>query len=235
MSVALLTFAATVEYNKLTSLKTKDGVSEAILLLAAFAMPFVFYEWANVYSGVVIFAVVFLFFLSGMLRGRDFKDTVLDGSLKTLGLVYIAWPLSHLVLLKMAGGSMWIFFLLVVIWINDTFALITGKVFGRHKLSPLVSPNKTVEGAVGGVAAGVIAAYIFNVVAGFGMAMTTVLVLPLLIGVVGIIGDLIESVIKRSAGAKDSGVLIPGHGGALDRIDSLLFAIPLLYYYLAWM
>jgi phosphatidate cytidylyltransferase len=113
--------------------------------------------------------------------------------------------------------------------------LFVGKVIGRHKLSPLVSPNKTVEGAVGGVAAGVIAAYIFNIVAGFGMAMTTVIVLPLLIGVVGIIGDLIESVIKRSAGAKDSGALIPGHGGALDRIDSLLFAIPLLYYYLAWM
>lgn len=232
--MTLLTLTATVEYNRLTCGKKKDGVFEIISLFAAALVPFVFYMGAPAVSGLVIFSAAFALFLAGMLGKRSFNDTLSGASLKTLGVVYIAWPLAHLVLLKTGGDSKWILFLLVVVWINDTFALITGKTMGRHKLSPQVSPNKTVEGALGGIIAGVMAGFIYNKVSGLGMTPFAVAGLSIAIGVAGIIGDLIESVIKRSAGAKDSGSIIPGHGGALDRIDSLIFPIPLIYYFLAW-
>jgi phosphatidate cytidylyltransferase len=123
------------------------------------------------------------------------------------------------------GGLAWFLLALLVTWLSDTFAYLVGKSVGRTKLIPRVSPNKTVEGAIGGlVAAGIIAAicdWLFGMEIGFLLA----LLLGIGLGIVGQIGDLSESMLKRAKGVKDSGNVIPGHGGILDRIDALIFIL----------
>jgi len=167
--------------------------------------------------------------------GAEFRDSAASAAFGALGVAYLALPLSYLVLIKgLPGGEWWIMFLMLIIWANDTFAYFTGRAVGRTRLSPAISPKKTIEGAAGGLVGGAAASLIFNHLFGLGMDVLPAIVLSVVIGVVAIIGDLAESVLKRAAGVKDSGALIPGHGGILDRIDSLLFAIPVIYYFMLW-
>ncbi|MEN1785071.1 MAG: phosphatidate cytidylyltransferase, partial [Bacteroidota bacterium] len=116
----------------------------------------------------------------------------------------------------------------ILIWVNDTFAYVVGRTLGRHKLFPSISPNKTIEGALGGVIFALIAAYLMS---RFEPILSTVqwLSLAAVIVVTGNLGDLLESKFKRVAGVKDSGAIFPGHGGVLDRLDSLVFAAPFAY------
>jgi len=153
-----------------------------------------------------------------------------------LGPVYIALPLGMLILIDIMvpKGSMWIFFLLAVIFSTDTGAFYFGRFFGKHKLYIEVSPKKTWEGAVGGLLSGIVVAMIFVVMTNVHEPDISILILIILLSVVSQIGDLVESTFKRSYGIKDSGSILPGHGGILDRIDGLLFAIPVLYIYLVW-
>lgn len=128
-------------------------------------------------------------------------------------------------------GAWRVLLLLAIVMSSDTFAYFAGSAFGRHKLAPRVSPGKTIEGLAGGVLGGVVAAL---VVRHFGLPsvpMTAAVVLGIVVAVVGVTGDLVESLFKRWSGVKDSGRLFPGHGGMLDRLDSLLFGAPVLYYY----
>lgn len=149
------------------------------------------------------------------------------------GPVYTGLPLAMLLLIDMRPhGSLWIFFLLAVIFAGDTSAYYVGKAFGRHKLSMRISPGKTMEGAVGGLLGSVLAGTLFLRAFPIHRFNLPILVLILLLAAAGQIGDLSESLLKRSHGVKDSGAILPGHGGLLDRIDALLFAIPLLYGYL---
>ncbi len=180
-----------------------------------------------------LLASVFIFFLNSFLGEREFKDAAVDAAFKALGMAYIALPFSYFALIgRLEDGKWWILFLFAVIWANDTFAYITGKTLGRHKLCPSISPKKTVEGALGGIAGGVAAALLFNHFAGMGAQWAVMIGLSVFLGLVGMAGDLAESVLKRAAGVKDSGSIVPGHGGVLDRTDSLIFTIPVLYYYL---
>jgi phosphatidate cytidylyltransferase len=152
-----------------------------------------------------------------------------------LALVYLAIPLTTFVGIKgLASGGFWLLFVLVIVWANDTFAYYTGKLIGTNKLSPVISPNKTYEGAIGGLVGGVIVAFIYNYYFSMGMGFFAVIFVAVVLGIIGISGDLVESLIKRASGVKDSGTLIPGHGGVMDRIDSLIFTVPALYYYLLW-
>ena len=156
-----------------------------------------------------------------------------------LGAVYIGWAFGyHLILLRdLSGvGRGLIFFLVVTIWLGDTAAYLFGKRFGRHKLRPTISPGKTIEGTIAGL--------VFGTLGGLGvwsfflqdiLSLPHALILGVLLGIVGQLSDLSESVIKRSADVKDSGQLIPGHGGLLDRCDSLIFSAPVLYYYFIYL
>ena len=156
-----------------------------------------------------------------------------------LGVVYIGWAFGyHLILLRDidGAGKGLIFFLLVIIWLGDTAAYLFGKWFGTHKLSPKISPGKTIEGTIAGL--------VFGAFGGLGvwslllkdiLNFPHALILGILLGIAGQLGDLSESVIKRSADVKDSGHLIPGHGGLLDRCDSLIFSAPVLYYYFVYL
>ncbi|HZI92935.1 MAG TPA: phosphatidate cytidylyltransferase, partial [Patescibacteria group bacterium] len=118
-----------------------------------------------------------------------------------------------------------------VVWLSDAAAYVFGSLLGRHKLAPMLSPGKTVEGAIGALMVAVGATLVAKVWFFRKLGFTDALCLGLLMGGAGMIGDLAESLLKRSAGVKDSGWLFPGHGGMLDRADSLLFAAPVLFYY----
>jgi len=141
--------------------------------------------------------------------------------------VYCSLTLGFLILIPRE----WIFVLFAIIWVGDTAAYYGGRALGRHLLAPQVSPKKTVEGAVAGLAGSVIAGAV-----GGGLVLheplTNTIVIAAVTAIAGQIGDLAESVLKRSAGVKDSSSILPGHGGILDRLDSLLFATPIFYWLL---
>jgi phosphatidate cytidylyltransferase len=131
-------------------------------------------------------------------------------------------------------GKIWIFFLLSVIFASDTGAFYFGKFLGKHKLYAAISPNKTWEGAVGGLLSSIIVALLFLRILKFHQFSLTIVILALALSIAGQTGDLAESMLKRNHGIKDSGKILPGHGGILDRIDGLLFSIPILYVFLTW-
>lgn len=149
-----------------------------------------------------------------------------------LSVLYIGWMLGYGILLHdLPHGAALVLFLAGVTWVGESVAYLVGSTLGRHKLAPVISPGKTVEGAMAQVFASVVAG------AGLGLwllpscGVAPGLAAGAVIGVVGQVGDLAESVIKRSVGTKDTGALIPGHGGVLDRIDSLLFNLPAFYFF----
>ena len=148
-------------------------------------------------------------------------------------LLYLPFLISHVLLLsQVESGRRWILFLLLVIFAGDTGAYYIGHRWGRHKLWPAVSPGKTIEGAVGGLISSVAVALLAGVLllsagqAGVGFFLT----LGFVMAVVGQMGDLMESMLKRISQVKDASALLPGHGGLLDRLDSLVFAFPITYY-----
>ncbi len=174
----------------------------------------------------VAFSFVFLF------RIRIIETAAQDVALALLAFLYIPFLLMHLVLLRQTPfGIQWLFVIMLIVMTNDSAAYYTGGAFGKNRLYPLVSPKKSIEGAIGGLFGSLcgtfLAKYTFFPQLTFGDAIFTALV----IGMVGQAGDLFESMLKRSFGVKDSGTLIPGHGGVLDRMDSILFAAPITYYY----
>lgn len=128
-------------------------------------------------------------------------------------------------------GSWRVLLLLFIVMVGDTLAYFVGHAIGRHRLAPNLSPGKTVEGAVGGLLGGVLGALMVRLLGFAALSLGEVLGLGVVVAAVGIAGDLVESLFKRWAGVKDSGSIIPGHGGMLDRADSLLFAAPVLYYW----
>lgn len=148
------------------------------------------------------------------------------------GLLYVTVMLGHLVLVRaLPEGAWWIFMLLGIVMMSDTCAYFAGRAFGRHRLAPLVSPKKTVEGAIGGLAGSAVFALVTVKCLGWGgISVAQALILGLLTGLVSQIGDLAESLLKRGAGVKDSGTIFPGHGGLLDRLDSILPGCVVLYY-----
>jgi len=153
------------------------------------------------------------------------------------GIVYIGWLLSHLVALRgLEDGRNWVFLALLATFGSDTAAYFTGRALGKHKLAPNISPGKTWEGTIAGFLGAIIIGLLFTIPSplslplGYGSAI----ILGLLISVFGQLGDLVESLLKRNMGVKDSGKLLPGHGGALDRIDSVVFAGVVVYYYVIW-
>lgn len=147
-----------------------------------------------------------------------------------LSIVYTVILSSHLLMLRsLEQGRAWVFLAFFLVWATDTFAYIIGRAIGKHPLAPQVSPNKTVEGSVGGLIGAVLTSLIAAQVMD-GIPWAFFLGLGLIIGISAQIGDLFESALKRSAGVKDSGKLLPGHGGFLDRFDSMLFAFPIVYY-----
>ncbi len=187
-------------------------------------------------SAVFLFLAVPLIFQMLTYASFEKKWNNEDIVKAVIGPVYISLPISMLIFIDMgADGNLWIFFLLAVIFANDTGAFYAGKTLGRHKLYREVSPNKTWEGAVGGLVLGLIVACILLrlKIFDFHTMDMGIICLVIMLSIASQIGDLVESMIKRIYSIKDSGGILPGHGGLLDRIDGLLFAVPVLYVYVA--
>jgi len=150
------------------------------------------------------------------------------------GILYIGWMLSHMVALRgLTNGRNWVFFVMFVTWLSDTTAFFAGRKLGKHKLAPNVSPGKTWEGAMGGVGGAIAMSVLFFTPTPFQLPITywQAILLSIGVSVLGQAGDLVESLFKRNMGAKDSGKFMPGHGGMLDRLDSIIFAGTLVYYF----
>jgi phosphatidate cytidylyltransferase len=179
---------------------------------------------------VVALAVAVVVVLSAPLWRNEAPSTE-RATTTLLAVTYIGWLLGHGILLReLPGGGGIVLVLLGVTWVGESAAYFVGSTIGRRKLAPVVSPNKTVEGAVAQVITSVIGAMLLAAWLAPGWSATQAAAAGVVVGVIGQVGDLSESVIKRSVGTKDTGGLIPGHGGVLDRLDSLLFNVPALYY-----
>lgn len=172
------------------------------------------------------FSLLFLF------RIRSIDTAAREVAFALLAFLYIPFMLMHLIQLRQTTfGTQWLIVIMLIVMTNDSAAYYSGSAFGKHHLYPLVSPKKSIEGAVGGLIGSlggtILAKFTFFPQLTFSDAVLTALV----VGTVGQAGDLFESLLKRSFGVKDSGTIIPGHGGLLDRMDSILFAAPVTYYY----
>jgi phosphatidate cytidylyltransferase len=169
---------------------------------------------------------------------RLFSPRQVDGALEDiaftfLGVFYVAMLFSYQIVIRTGiDGKQWLVFLYFIIWASDIGAYSIGIPFGRHRLYEKVSPKKSMEGFFGALAASAGMALLCRAWFMPPISASEAVGIALLLAVVGTIGDLVESLLKRAAGVKDSGTIIPGHGGILDRMDSMLFAAPVLYYYL---
>src|SRR5574337_637515 len=199
------------------------GCGVALSCMAFFEVPT---PWLiSALTGVFILLLVSL-----LVGGTDQKEAVSRGAITLLGLIYVAGLLSVPALLRaMALGRTYIFYLVLVTWAGDTGAFYVGSTTGKRLLCPSVSPRKTVEGSVGGLVCSVLASGLAKFWFWDGLGTVESVAIGLGLGVMGQVGDLCESMLKRGFGVKDTGVLIPGHGGLLDRVDSLLFTGPVLY------
>jgi len=184
-----------------------------------------------------------------MTMGLDLRRNDPEGAIGNLGaslggMIYVGVLLSHAILIRsyLGNDKLGILFMITALagsMLCDTGAYFTGRAWGRRKLIPRISPGKTVVGTVGGFFTGIVAVVLVKAIAGMFMTVPfgwgEAVLLGALVSVAGIIGDLIVSMFKRDAGVKDSGKLFPGHGGAMDRLDALLWAIPVTYYFAVWM
>lgn len=215
------------EFNKFALL----GISLGFILLLAF------YRESNTaeVKEAVLSMVVLIALLGFLFLKTDLHDALTGVSVLISGVLYIAWTLGHLISLRILfNGQNLIFFILIVTYGVDTGAYYIGRLLGKHKLTPNVSPGKTVEGAIGGVVASVGAALLARRLFLSELTINNAILIGLVFGVISQLGDLSESMLKRSAGVKDSGYILPGHGGVLDRVDSLIFTIPAFYYYIMY-
>lgn len=209
------------------SLSVASGVFCSAGLIYATSPPFVL---LSIVLPCLFLSLVYLF------RLQDMQSVSRDLAFSLLGLFYIPLLLSHLALLRaLPSGRSWVFLVLCVVMISDTMAYVVGMNWGRHRLYQAVSPKKSVEGSLGGLVGGVMGALICKLWFFTELDIADVLFIGLGVGAFSQLGDLVESLFKRSFGVKDSGALFPGHGGMLDRLDSLLFAFPITYYYAVWM
>lgn len=185
------------------------------------------FAWIEQFSLTKIIFIFIMLLLSYTVISKN-KFTFDDAGFILLSIAYIGMGFYFFIHARLEGLN-YIFFVLFVIWATDTGAYFTGRYLGKRKLWPEISPNKTIEGAVGGIVSACIIGGIFQIVYPFDFSLGMIIVISLLISVVGQMGDLIASAFKRFYDVKDSSNLLPGHGGILDRFDSLIFVFPLLY------
>lgn len=231
--ITIASMLALWEYFHIVFYKKNKGELGLVPFLGFLTAPFIIWAaYMNSYQTALILIILNLM-ISALISLQQSKRNSYVSEIVTkqlMGIIYVPLLISHLVLIRNGiDGIVWTYFLLFIVFFGDTGAFYIGSYFGRHKLSPIISPNKTIEGALGGIAAnlsvGALFKYFFIPRLPWGLSLLFILI----IGVVGQVGDLFESKLKRDSNIKDSGSLLPGHGGILDRIDALLFAAPVAY------
>jgi phosphatidate cytidylyltransferase len=204
-------------------------IAIALVIIAAFVVDDLSVE-------IGMFATLLVIPASYVFGKGDLDNALPSSAIAVLGTMYVGMLGGCLIRLRhdFAEGPKLVFFLLLVVWLGDSGAYYVGKKFGRHKLSPRISPKKTVEGLLGGITTSVITAVVIHLTFFREFPLLHAIIVGAVLSVAGVVGDLAESMWKRSAAVKDSGTLIPGHGGFLDRFDSILYTAPILYVYWAF-
>jgi len=215
---------------------SQDKSSSHILLIIislCFGLALVFAAYKRSSSSMLIGTLYSYIIVCGFFSLTQFKyDSLILQKISThiQGMVYISLSLALLVMIRQSPyGATWIFWIIGIIFAGDIGAYYVGRAFGKHKLCPSVSPGKTIEGAVGGLAANMLLGSAVKFFFFPNLPWRESLLMFVCMGIAGQIGDLVESEFKRAAGVKDSGTILPGHGGILDRIDALLFAAPVAF------
>jgi phosphatidate cytidylyltransferase len=221
-------------------------VQKGLMLLSSVFLPVAAY-YGFIYAGGVFIAFIFVSFLIQLMRKR-FENILVQVGVTVFGITYISFFLSYSILLRNIDqnsnikiltdnmqsmnnvGFFLVIFVVTCTFLNDTGAYYIGKWKGKRKLSPDISPGKTVEGTLGGIITAIVTGGIVNLIFKSPLPHFFALVFALIVSLAAIFGDLFESMIKRSVGAKDSGAILPGHGGILDRFDSLILVFPVSYY-----
>ncbi|MEW5767692.1 MAG: phosphatidate cytidylyltransferase [bacterium] len=180
----------------------------------------------------VLIGLIFFISLAGLLR-QEISGSMSAIAITLMGVFYVSLPLTYLILLRrLPEGDKYLYFLFLVAWLSDVFAYTVGSKWGSSRITPVISPNKTVEGCLGGEVAAIFTAVIGKIFFIPAMPLWHALILGFVMGGLAQLGDLIESLFKRDAGVKDSSSWLIGHGGILDSFDSLIFTTPTLFYYL---
>lgn len=230
--VGVLAALALVEYVGM-AFTDRAGVRAVGLLLG---LPVIAVALCEPAPGALVAAALCWLIAGGLsyvvLARRDLDRGLADVGLIAIGVLYVGMlPYFHWLRI-LPDGAHWVTFVIVIGMAGDTGGYFVGRALGRHKLIPHLSPGKTVEGALGIVLCSLVGGAAGKLVLLPGRSWREILTLSLVMAIIGQVGDLGESVMKRSFGAKESGWILPGHGGVLDRIDSLLFPVSLVYYYL---
>ncbi len=200
-------------------------VAASLVLFALSAGPYVQHAQGGIVVGLVLLLMV------GTFSASTLERSIVNMAGSVLSVTYGCLPwISMWELYQFGSRGRYILLLFVIVFSCDTGAYFVGRAWGRRKLAPSLSPKKTWEGVVGGVSLSVVGAFVFNAICGFTLGPWWLVLTTAFLGsVAGVMGDLVESAFKRFSGVKDSGAVLPGHGGILDRVDALLFAAPVVW------
>lgn len=233
--VGLLEFYRMMEVKGLSPYKT-------IGILSGVALPWYIFFQQGIYVNLLL-SIIFIGIMLMELGRKEKGLAVYHISVTVFGVFYVAWLGSHLVLIRelpvLKGmeyryGYYFVIMIFALTWCYDTGAYTIGRLFGKHKLFPSISPGKTVEGALGGLVFSIAGILIVRQTLVTFLGIYEAIGLAFMASIIGQLGDLVESMLKRDVKIKDSSGAIPGHGGVLDRFDSLLFTAPVIYYYLKY-
>ena len=228
-------FGALFEYFTMLFALREGALQKIVSIAAGYALSvLIIFRSDFLYEGIsIVFILYFLFYLSlSTLYAGNHQKLFSDLAGSLVGIFYVGflfsfWPKIR----ELPLGVYWIFLIFLIPWVSDTAAYFIGRSLGKHPLAPAISPKKTVEGALGGIIFAVIGVILYKSFFFKALTLTDCVLLGGLGSIIGQLGDLFESFLKRAFGVKDSGVVIPGHGGILDRFDSVLFSAPLIYFY----
>ncbi|WP_252313460.1 phosphatidate cytidylyltransferase [Sinobaca sp. H24] len=233
--VAIIASAAMYELIRMKHIKARSFMGLiSMLFMWTLLIPA---EWLNVVfldhvSKSELFFVMILFLLAWTVVTKN-SFTFDEAGFVILSAVYVGYGFYHLIITRNLDdiGLLIVFFTLFIIWATDSGAYFIGRKWGKHKLWPDISPKKTIEGFIGGIGAALIVGWVFHMFFPIYSSAWVVTAFILTASIFGQLGDLVESALKRHYAVKDSGTLLPGHGGVLDRFDSLIFVMPLLHFF----
>jgi len=231
----IIIIIAMLGLRELYSIAQKQGYKPSYILGTILTLYFIFIAICDVYilnyyiENIIITFIIILSFIIQLFK-KDFSKVLSEISITIFGSIYLGYLFSFLLKIKdLPNGNYYLISLLIITWSNDVGAYLIGTKFGKKRMFPKISPKKTIEGSIGGI--------IFSIAGTFALKnwlnlpLDELIFLGLIIAIIGQLGDLFESVLKRGSGIKDSGTLIPGQGGILDCLDSLIFTAPVFYYY----
>lgn len=229
--IALIAVGAMLEFISLG--KAKGYHIAPVLCIAVMLIIIAAFVFEDLSVELGMFAALLVIPAWYVFRSRDIEDSLPSSAVAVLATTYVGLLGGSLIRLRHDFPEGWklIFFLVLVVWLGDSGAYYFGKALGKHKLSPMISPKKTVEGMIGGFLVSIVTAVVIHFTFFPKFPLVHAIIAGVILSFAGVVGDLAESMWKRSAAVKDSGAILPGHGGFFDRFDSILFTAPILYCY----